>query len=224
METPSLLGKTIGAIRTHLPHQYHDNSFETASWYETSELPPGIYPIQVGIQTYGRQKPLSLYAQGQGVVIDAFFPSSFGGVMFGGSNRENYVGKRQNVKISIGWIEAIQRTGNSESSTTPDLWIHPEFMPEIEEHFRKRLVQTLEGFDRMRPATFEDRDKTGTIMHHAQWVAEDAQILGTIQQKIWSDDSHKDSSYWQGLIAKNTHWATEAWESWPKPPNTTGTR
>jgi hypothetical protein len=80
-------------------------SYETASWYTELLLDVGKYPIMAELRfsendnfTYVSDN--SIHAVVEGTVTGDNFPSSFGGVQFGKSNKDAGVGKRNSWHYS----------------------------------------------------------------------------------------------------------------------------
>lgn len=206
MNKHPLIGQTIGALRLKQPHLHRDSNYETASWWEERQLEPGIYPLKVGVASYGRDQPLTLYAEGTGVVTDSFFPSSFGGVMLPGSNPQKYFGEARQIKIAVGWKTAIQQTGSSPSQDgTLDLFVEAAKLVELETYFAERFLRTLATFDRMRPTDLTTIESIRTLGHLASWIEEDSELLGLIRQEL----KRSKETYFASLQAKNSAWATE---------------
>jgi hypothetical protein len=80
----------VGTYRLKVEKIFTDQSFPTASWWRKVKVKPGDYDILA--DRYMRMIMLP------GVCVDAFFPSSFGGVMYGNPDRYD-IGKDSIYRI-----------------------------------------------------------------------------------------------------------------------------
>jgi hypothetical protein len=208
---PIAPGTVVGAYWLKTPYKHHDASFETAAWWEDTELKPGIYPLKVGVRTYGRNHPLFLYAEGIGTVVDAYFPSLLGGVAVGGSNADHHIGKPKTLRIGLDLGKAINNTGTSPSEKEACVWVDPKTWPAFLDYARARLNETISHFSPILLGKANDRpevDQARTIKHRAEWIAEDASLLETILHRQESWNNFQDSPMMRECLHKNTEWVT----------------
>lgn len=188
--------KVLGYYRHNGPEPIEDvnRSFETASYWEKSEIAPGIYPIYGGWNVYGRhQGEATLYIAFEGKVVDDYFPSSFGGVVYSQPGKK-HVGEKREITRRISFKEAITKTGVSPNKPGegPDIYIDPEFWEPIAEYLEARLVKDLESLEyfknkaRKDPVTGKEdaADYIGGIKHSAGWVEQTADELASIYQSM----------------------------------------
>lgn len=83
----------IGVYLVKEPTEFTDRSYPTASWHQTILVQPGEYPVMAAVGKDGEVADTSIYVKLPGTITDAYFPSSFGGVIYGDGNRKESIGR-----------------------------------------------------------------------------------------------------------------------------------
>ena len=84
----------------------HENRYETASWYQTVEVAPGEFTM-TGEFTPDGHLTSTFYPTLPGTIVDAFFPSSFGGVMYGSGSRPEQINRPGELRGGMGYGYAL---------------------------------------------------------------------------------------------------------------------
>lgn len=91
----------IGVVTVPEAFIYHKNNYETASWYKDIEVAPGDYPVMADVVDGLVNAYEHILIKFSGVVTASFFPSSFGGVMYGNGDRPEDIGKSVQFAMSV---------------------------------------------------------------------------------------------------------------------------
>ena len=187
--------------------------FETASYTETTQIPPGIYPIYPGWSAYsGSGGEASLYVEFKSTVSHDFFPSSFGGVMIGDA-KPKHVGEPRTVYKSVDLIDGIKRTGNSPNKTpnadgeiSPDIYINPKCWEDIAKYYEEKLEKDLEYIEKcikdFRSEPDNKESRTGTLRYCAGCIDRTSKILET----VYHCQSYQKNPTFIKLHERNTEW------------------
>lgn len=192
--------------------------FETASYSETTEIPPGIYPIYPGWRVDGRNGgEATLYIQFKGEVTHDFFPSSFGGVIVG-DTKPKHIGEPRTITQGLNVAHAIKSTGNSpngpngtpnkEGEIAPDIYINPDCWEDIKRYYEKVLAEDIKYFksniEKLENGEKSLDDLTGTIKYCAACIQHVSETLGVIQESQKYLQTPTSAS--ANLRKKNTSW------------------
>jgi len=205
MEKFDLENKQVGWYRLAEHITDVNQNFATASWWEKSVVPPGIYPVFARRNPY-QKDDVFLSVEFAGTVVDDFFPSSFGGVMYGDA-KPKHIGESRPVRRHKTLVEGISASGISPSPTEDAICIMPEFWEEMAEHHASCLTKNLASFEHFKkefltqPET-EHHTRVGMLAACGKWVSESATATVAIRKKAESYKKGVTKSYW----AQNTDW------------------
>ena len=213
MEKFPLVNKQVGWYRLVVPLTDTNNSFQTASWWEKTTVAPGVYPVFVRQDNYSKQECF-LSIEFTGTVVDDFFPSSFGGVMYGEA-KPKHLGESRSVRRRKSLVNGVRESGVYPSDKEDTICIHKEFWQEMSDYHGQQLTKNLASFDRFRKEfeTLPENQylsRVGMVKACAGWVATHAEAQEEIGRKIKSEaDVSRSGGYWK----KNTEWVP----SFPSP-------
>jgi hypothetical protein len=186
--------------------------FETASYSETTEVPPGIYPIYPGWSTGRHNGEATAYVEFKGKVTNDYFPSSFGGVPIG-ETKPKYIGEDRITSRRINISEAIAKTGNSPNNTPdkdgeipPDIYVDPKCWDDVIAYLEKTLHEDINYFKTV-VKDLDDGKKSikelaGTIKYCGACINQTSSALDKVQM---SKGYLKDRTFSE-LRKKNTRW------------------
>lgn len=205
----------IGYYRHNGPEPISNTrrDFETASYSETTEVPPGVYPIYPGWKADGRHGgEATLYVEFKGKVVQDYFPTSFGGVVYEQPKPKN-TGEARTVTHRLDISKAVKNTGstpnnapNKEGKIPPDMYINPKAWDDIREYYEKVLSLDLEYFKKV-TSELESGEKslkeaTGTLRYCATCIHDSASSLETIE----SSHKYLKTPTFLRLHEGNTKW------------------
>ncbi len=187
--------------------------FETASYSETTEVPPGIYPIYPGWKSDGRHGgEATLYVEFEGKVVHDYFPSSFGGVIYE-QPKPKHTGEPRKITQRLDIAKAIKDTGTiphsspgKDGSIPPDIYIDPKVWGDIKKYYENILDLDLKYFKKVLSDIESGKktlsESTGTLRYCASCMHDTATTLETVEL---SNQYLKTPTFGQ-LHTKNTSW------------------
>jgi hypothetical protein len=184
--------------------------FESAAYSETSEVPPGVYPILLGWNHYGRNGGEgTLYVEFKGTITDDFFPTTLAGNVIG-NTKPKHLGEERTITRRIDPVDAIDKTGNIQNKTpnkdgqiSPDIFVNPKFWKEILEYYQTHLDEDLEYM--VKVANEKDKptsDRVGTLRYASACVNHSATCVEKISRAI---EYQKSPSFLENF-KRNTVW------------------
>lgn len=204
-----LLNQPVGFVRINKSSIHHNNSFETAAWWEDSEIQKGVYPL---ILQENRHAPLNLFlsASLDAVVVDDFFPNLWGGMPL---SKEPYQsrnkGSKRTIHKSFQIVEAIEQTGNIPDSEI-DLCLNPLLWNSLIDAARASMSfyqDLLDGYQKnyQKDGDGDYNNNLGMICHCSENIAALGRAIIAIKDKQrYLNDS---SDYMRQNYVRNTEWA-----------------
>lgn len=218
----------VGAMQLNKTYVFHDQSFETACWWEDSEAQLGIYPIYLS-RAYHHPKYLTLVAEIKAKVVDDYFPGLWCGMPI---SREPYkskhVGEDRLLKHGVDINLAIDSTGNSTDSDK-NYFLHPSwlslFQEEAEMELRKdyqMLPSFWEKWNTLNEKTFISNNSSSIRWDFKDEYCSSVRMIGHFgrQFEMWAkrldkiswarsyrdDNGRNNSEYNRNLFKNNTEW------------------
>jgi hypothetical protein len=188
-------------------------NFETASYSETTEVPPGVYPIYPGWNPSGRHNgEATLYIEFEGKVTNDYFPSSLAGVVYKQPEPKN-VGEKRILTQQLDVTRAIKQTGNSPNSTpdktgkiSPDIYIDPKHWADIAEYFEhmlKKDIDYLESqLEEVKSGEKDLRSATGTLRYCSACIHD----VSTTLEVVYMAQEYQKNPTFSELHKRNTQW------------------
>jgi hypothetical protein len=184
--------------------------FESAAYSETTEIPPGIYPILPGWNHYGGNggEP-TLYVEFKGKVTDDYFPSSLGGHIMN-SPTPKHIGEPRTITRVINVIDAIEKTGtipnkspDKNGEIPPDIYIDPKCWKDILESYQSRLRKDIDYLIKVSQESKENLpNSVGQLRYASACVNHEA----TAVEKISRAMEYLENPTFKQLKLSNTTW------------------
>jgi hypothetical protein len=206
--------KPVGYYRHNGPEPIVNTrrDFETASYSETTEIPPGVYPIYPGWRDGRHGGEASLYVEFKGTVTNDYFPASLGGVVIG-DTKPKHIGESRTVSKQIDVVSAVKNTGTSPNNTPnkegkipPDIYISPKIWDDISSFYEEILEEDLKYFksvvERVENGEKSLADSTSTIKYCAACIQGSSAALETISQS----KGYLKNPTFSTLHKNNTKW------------------
>jgi len=187
--------------------------FESAAYSETTEIPPGVYPILPGWNHYGRDggEP-TLYIEFKGTVTDDYFPTSLGGVPIG-TTKPKHLGEPRTITRRLDVALAIKDTGitpnktpNKDGKISPDVYIDPKYWQDILEYYQTLLDKDVQYMVKVATSKEELKDKTGSLRYASACVNDTATKVEKIAQAI----EYQKNPTFRNYTIVNSQWIKEA--------------
>jgi len=135
------VGQAVGYVRVNKSYIHHNNSFETAAWWEDSEIETGIYPLTLN-QSYLSPYSLNLATVFSGKVVDCYFGSRYD---------KDRIGGARNIHAKFDVVDCIVKTGNSPGEDK-DFVVNPFLWEGFIESARIELEECVNGMNQ----TYQD--------------------------------------------------------------------
>jgi hypothetical protein len=129
------VGQAVGYVRVNKSYVHHNNSFETAAWWEDSEIQTGIYPLVLK-ESYLSPYSLNLATVFSGKVVDCHFGSRYD---------KDRIGSLREIHAKFDVVDCIVKTGNSPEDK--DFVVNPFLWEGFIESARIELEECVKGMN-----------------------------------------------------------------------------
>lgn len=205
-ELKPFLNTVVGYIKVNESWVHHNNSFETAAWWEDSKIETGVYPL-ILTENYHQPKDLRLISKLKSIVVDDYFPALWGGVSV--SNQPyvaKNIGQSRNVTKSFEILECMQMTGNSPCSKI-DMCLNPFLW----QAFINAARDSLESYRNIYNEYVKEYDDCGdgeydTNLNMIAYSSEQMNKLVRGISEMKRCMKNMDNDYLFNLYGKNTDW------------------
>lgn len=193
------LGQIVGYVRVNKSYIHHNSSFETAAWWEDSEIQTGIYPLILK-QSYLSPHNLNLATAFSGKVVDCHFGSPYD---------KDRIGGERKIHANFEVVDCVNNTGII-PGRDKDFLVNPFLWEGFIESARIELEECVKGMNQW----YQDYHFKGDgnynsnlsmLGHYARNI--EALTKAIQDMKAAKDKFDNATDYMAKIYSENTAWA-----------------
>jgi hypothetical protein len=193
------LNQIVGYVRVNKSYIHHKNTFETAAWWEDSEIQTGIYPLVL------KQSYLAPYS----LILSSIFSAKVTDCHFGSSHDKNRIGGDREIHVNFDIVDCINKTGYI-SGEEKDFVVHPFLWEGFIESARIELEECVKGMNQ----SYQDYHFKGDGNYNGNlsmlgYYARNIEALTKAidEMKRVKDKFDNATEYMAKIYSENTSWA-----------------
>ena len=196
------LKQTVGFVKVNKSYVHHNSSFETAAWWEDSEIQTGIYPLilERSYLCYLSPYSLNLATKLSAKVVDCYFGSRYD---------KDRIGGIREIYKSFDIVDAICKTAISPGHDN-DVIVNPFLWEGFIESARIELEECYKGMNK----TYQDYSRHGDGNYNSNlsmlgYYSRNIEALSKAieEMKRAKDKFDNASEYMAKIYSDNISWA-----------------